>query len=54
MSLTQDVILYTIYCYATQQYIRVLDTPGFKDVEGTEKDDKICKQIENCFKTTIQ
>ena len=43
-----------MYCKATKQYIRVLDTPGFKDSEGVEKDDRICKQIEQCFKTQIQ
>lgn len=38
-SLTQEVTIYTIYCKATKQYIKVLDTPGFKDVEGLAKDD---------------
>jgi hypothetical protein len=30
-----------------------LDTPGFKDVEGVAKDDKICEQIEHSFHNEI-
>lgn len=46
--------MYTIYCKPTKQYIRILDTPGFKDSEGVEKDDRTCKQIEYCFKQNIE
>jgi len=42
-SFTQDVTEYLIYCRPTQQYIKVLDTPGFKDSDGVEKDEKITK-----------
>ena len=53
-SFTQDVNIYIVYCKATEQYIKILDTPGFKDVEGVAKDDKICRQIEECFKKKIE
>ena len=52
-STTQDVISYIIYCKDTEQYIRVLDTPGFKDTEGVTKDDKICEQIKAFFTIEI-
>ena len=53
-STTQDVISYVIYCKETEQYIRVLDTPGFKDTEGVAKDDKICEQIKKYFTEKIE
>ena len=40
-STTQDVVKYTMFNRTTRQYINVLDTPGFKDVEGVAKDDRI-------------
>lgn len=53
-STTQECNVYMMYCKAIQQYIRIVDTPGFKDVDGIKKDEKITEQIKQLFSHDLE
>ena len=47
--MTQGITIYTLFNKNNGKYFRVIDTPGFKDVEGVEKDEAILHQLESLF-----
>ena len=49
MSTTQDVSIYYLQDTHTGLIIRIIDTPGFGDCEGADKDEHILLQIKALF-----
>ena len=53
-SITNEITSYYIKDERSGNCYRIIDTPGFGDTEGIEKDYINVKKIENLFKNNLQ